>query len=117
MDACSLNEPCSLIGSPSALAGSLRPRTARPSGRSAECSTGLPPSPMPREIGGAYDAGLRAELGQPDLGHLPVRPRGDPLLKRSLGRLAHELPGGRDPPPEDEHARVEDGGESRHALP
>src|SRR5688572_29652946 len=92
MDACSLNEPCSLIESPSAVPWPLlRPVPPCRPDRSAECCPCLPCSPMPREIGGAYDAGLRAELGQPDLGHLPVCPRGDPLLKRPLGRLAHEL--------------------------
>src|SRR5687768_5048063 len=115
MDACSLNEPCSLIGSPSALSRSLlRPV---PPGRPAAVRSSCLPSPVPRQVGGTDDACLRAELAKPDVRHLPVRARSDPLVKRTFGRLAYQFPGGRDPATEDEHARVEDGGESRHALP
>src|SRR3954453_2564383 len=106
MDSCWLNEPCSLIGSPPAV---LPLRLWPPAGRSDRPRSAPPPlSSVPGEVGGPDDAGLRAELGEPDARHLSVRPRGDPLLQRARGRLTPQLPRRGDPTAEDEHPRVQD---------
>src|SRR3954453_17942551 len=113
MDSCSLNEPCSLIGSPSAVPLRATQCAAWPS---APCFS-VPPSPLPCEVGGSDDAGLRTELGEPDARDLPVRACGDPLLQGARRRLTQQLPRGGDPAAEDEHARIQDGGERGHAVP
>src|SRR3954454_19065756 len=100
MDSCSLNEPCSLTASPSAVLCVLR-CAALPF---PACRPPPPPSPVACEVRCPDDARLRAQLGDPHAWHLAVRPRGDPLVQRAHGRLTQQLARGGYAAAEDEHA-------------